>query len=779
MLKKAVLCQDLGEINELEKDNSMCENIFKIFGLAFLLTACVEEMPTEQHQPASSGDAVQFTAGLNGAKTRTIYGEELEDGSAIKVNWVQNDRVSVYGESALDGKRQGTYKVTAETGSAYAGNLQMLGSHGVQWGTESKSRFYAVYPSVSGDFTPLEGGGVSVPMSISNVQNNFFAWDDENGVWRGVQGSSEDDQTMTDAIMYACTDEIERTAGKVSLRFNPFSTVVKFRLEGVGVQNGITTGTNVFINRIDVTASNAIVGTFPLNIANGTASVAKENIKGSNTVIIKPYSIDPETGEIVNNLYVTPDEPIEFSVFTIPQPDVNISKWTITVETTHGTRTFTINSTADLLAGQIHKVNVPVLNNLETDFKFNPENWIAQLPTTVLLSELSIPGAWYSTNPSLNDAGVGYQASSEIAVNGVTTRQTDLEAMYAAGIRAFNIDTRLTIAPGLDSDSFDNKYTSDNYTNGNLVLTCAGTEVEETERFIVTYPTGVMNSLLSVESAISSLGSIISRPENQDEFIVIVLTIAEKAKTHSSKTYGTIDSEMMLHAIADVLNGSIKNYIYDKKITEETTIDDVLGKIVVKVNINDVNFYNVSSKTVADKYKTYKAPMMITYGQMSTGYEDYPIVSAIDYSVNDNLHYVSCQAQSTTTAGFTNRKTAIDNVTDIAFNNYTPEQNDDKNDLKKHAWYQLGIGGAASSYEKKNNEYTYVAEQLNLHTYNIIKEKLDNKTYSPVGIVLMNQATNDTESVYSSQLIDAILTLNARIKMEQATAGGSVEGPLP
>lgn len=760
----------------------MSRNIFKLFGLALLLTACVEEIPNEQHQPASSGDAVQFTAGLNGAQTRTIYGEELANGSAIKVNWVQNDMVTVYGESALDGKKQGTYKVTAETGSAYAGNLQMVGSYGVQWGTESKSRFYAVYPASSGNFTPLEGEGVTVPMSISEVQNNFFAWDYENKVWCGVQGSSEDDQTMTDAIMYACTDEIDKTAGKVSLTFNPFSTVVKFRLEGVGVQNGATTGTNVFINRIDVTASNdvKIVGTFPLNIANGAASVAKESIKGSNTVIIKPYSIDPETGEITNNLFVAPDEPIEFSVFTIPQSGVNISSWTVTVVTTHGTRTFTIDSSANLTAGQIHKVNVPVLNNLETDFKFNPENWIAQLPTTVLLSELSIPGAWYSTNPSLNDAGVGYQASSEITdANGVTTRQTDLEAMYAAGVRAFNIDTRLSIAPGLDSDNFDNAYTSDDYDNGNLVLSCAGTEAEETTGYIIKRPTGVMNSLLSVESAIGSLGSIISRSENQDEFIVVVLTIAEKAKTHSNKTYGTIDSEMMLHAIADVLNGTVKNYIYDKKITEDTTIDDVLGKIVVKVNINDANFYNVSSKTVADKYKTYKAPMMITYGQMSTGYEDYPIVSAIDYSVNDNLHYVSCQAQSTTTAEFTDRKTAIDNVTDIAFNNYTPEQNDDKNDLKKHAWYQLGIGGAASSYEKRNNEYTYVAEQLNLHTYKIIKEKLDNKTYSPVGIVLMNQATNDTESVYSSQLIDAILTLNARIKMEQAAPGGSVEGTLP
>lgn len=773
-------------------DRVMKKNIFKIFGLACVITACVNEMPDNGSQVPSSGDAVNFVAGLGSSQTKTVYGAESTDRKSIKVNWVENDQISVYGTNAAKGREQGTYKVTSvltnEAGYSYAGDLQMTGDHGVQWGG-GRSSFYAVYPSTSGSFESLaDGSGVKVPVSISGVQNNFFTF--ENNTWTGVQGNSESNQTMTDAIMYACNTGEDGdgllSGATVNLQFKPFSTVLKFTLNGVGTPSGKT---KVYINEIDVIAPTGtnISGTFPLTIKSDKTATAGTITNGSGTVIIKPYSIDETTNETVNNICVEADDIIEFCVFTVPQENLNLSGWKVRLVTSHGTKTFTIsdataNVNAKLLAGQIHKVRVPVLATLEDDFKFNPEEWIAQLPTAVYLSELSLPGSWYSTNAELNDAGVGYQESSVTTIDGVEVRSTDLGAQYKAGIRAFNIDTRLSIKANLDSDDFDNNYSTEDYNpdpaKSSLVLACAGTETEEVEDYyFFVRPTGKMLAIgKTVEQALIELGQLISLEENQDEFIVVVITVAEKGKTHSNKTYGTTDSKMMLKAISDVLNyDSVKKYLYNDHITEKTTIDDVLGKIIVKVNINDSAF--CTGTTVNSAYTSYTAPMMITYAEMSTTYTSYPMACGLDYKANSSLNYIAHQAQSTSSSNLSSRKNTITSISDIAYNNYTPEQNEDPNDQKIHAWYQLGIGGSYDSYKGRNNEYTYIAQQLNKHVYDIIQTRLNNKTYAPVGIVLMNQVTNSNESVYSKQLIDAILTLNAKMRLEAAK--GTPPTPAP
>lgn len=785
----------------------MTKNLFKILSLVLFVTACVDEVPVDHPQVANPGDAVQFIAGLNQTDTKTIYGEEVQTNgiaTAIKVNWVQNDLVSVYGVDALDGRKQGTYKVTAETGSPYAGTLQMQGDHGVQWGAED-SRFYAVYPSASGDFKSVENG-VEVPMTINTVQNNFFTY--ENGTWRGVQGNTEDDQTMTDAIMYAFSDAEVKNGTTVNLQFKPFSTVLKFTLAGVGTPSGKT---NVYINEIDITApSGSIAGKFPMTInPNGTATAgAIEN--GSQKIIIKPYSKDA-SGNIVNNMYVGADDKIEFSVFTIPQ-DLNVDQWKVTIVTSHGTKTLTINGTAagnngKLLAGQIHKLNIKKLDNLEDDFKFNPEEWIAQLPPTVYLSELSLPGSWYSTNV-------------EDAFQVVTNNSTNLEGQYAAGVRAFNIDCRLSIAAGLDlEDDFGNvkDYREvekiGDYTDGNLVLACAGTENQHVTASWLGggVPNGTMDSIgKTVEEALIELGKLISKPENQDEFIVVVLSISDKPKDHSSITghyyYGTTNPRMMLEAIVDVLTKeNVKQYLYTEDINADTTIEDVLGKVVVKLNINTTNAKTIAYGTASEDNLTpiAGAHMMISEGSMvsSDEYATGDIVKGNFSSVNQpklicgnhykeiDFIYYNHQAQKTYNSGssptITQRQTAINSILEIASDNYNA-----KPSVK--AWYQLGIGGSLDGSTIANlattmNQYVYkkVMEKMGytfdqgLTSNNLItpdtangntsgdpKITETNKDITPVGIVLMNQCLNT--SCYGPKLIEAILMLNAKLKMNKA-----------
>ncbi len=793
----------------------MIKNIFSIICLGLLLVSCMDEVPGDKPTIAAPGDAVQFVAGLKNVDTKTIYGDENADGKSIKVNWVKNDLVSIYGSEALEGRQQGTYKVTSvneQNGYSYAGELEMQGTHGVQWGAES-SMFYAVYPSTSGNFTNDGNGGVKVPMTINAIQSNFFTY--SGGVWRGTQGTSPDDQTMVDAIMYACSDGKVSSGSTVSLQFKPFSTVLKFTLNGVGTENGATTQTKVYINEIQLTApSGNICGTFPMAIASsGTASadVTPANMtNASNKIIIKPYSDRyAASGTVDNNIYVSAEDKIEFSVFTIPQTGLNLHGWKVTIVTSHGTRTFTINSptgtNAQLLAGQIHKVNVPVLDNLEDDFQFNPGEWISQLPPAVYLSELSLPGSWYSTN-------------TEDAYQVVSNGSTNLEGQYAAGIRAFNIDCRLSLAAGLDMDNafgnittggwlqevcdYRTKESISHFYDGKLELVCAGTEKEETERYmlVANRPTGKMTSIgKTVEQAMIELGELITRPENTDEFIEVIISVSEKVKDHDGRaaqvpyyTYGTINPRMVLEAIAYVLNkDSVKKYLYKDHITEDTTIEDVLGKIVVKVNMNTSNekilSYGLTSGAVNDNFS---APMMLSMGSMATensgdivagnfisyNSEEAPkMICGLDYK-EGTLRYHNHQANGTGQNGqptAAQRQNIVKEIMNVAASNYSATPH-------IRAWYQLGIGG---SY---NGDYERLAEDMNSFMYMEVMKKMGYSfnnngslvtddsgnpvvgatNITPVGIVLMNRCLD--EGCYGPQLIDAILKLNAKLKMDKA-----------
>lgn len=804
----------------------MKKNIFKILGLVCFATACVEEMPNNGSQVQSPGDAVQFVAGINRSETKTIYGEEVDlsdSRKGVKVNWVVGDMISVYGTNADEGREQGTYKVTSVStnpdGYSYAGDLQMIGDHGVQWGGE-KSSFYAVYPSTDGTFTAT-ANGASVQTAINATQSNLFTL--SGTTWSGVQTNAEGTQTMTDAIMYACNTGTDGSGlvndGKtpVNLQFKPFSTVLKFTLNGVQTPSGLT---NVYINQIDVTAPDGttIAGSFPLTINSDATASAGTITNGSSTVTIKPQSLDANN-TLVNNILVKPGEAIEFSVFTIPQANINLNGWKVRLLTSHGQKTFTINASttdvnAKLKAGQIHKVKVPKLNSLNDDFEFNPEEWISQLPVTVYLSEISMPGAWYATD-------------TEHAYQVITNGSTDLEGQYAAGIRAFNIDCRLTVntdiyvgnANGLtgtpaiwdyiDTDWCKYKDNEAHATDGTLVLACAGTEEGELGK--------VSSISMTVEQAIIKLGEIISRTSNQDEFIEVILTISEKPFTENTvRDYvrGTVNPKMMLKAIAQVLNkDTVKPYLYQGHITENTTINDVLGKIVVKVNMNTSNDKIVSyGKTTVDGVQkpdeNYVAPMMLSSGSMAANsdyisgdiiagtfntYTKPAMICGHDYKEGTLLYY---NHQANNTSGdnqptIEQRQTAIYAIIDQASTNY-------KNSIK--AWYQLGIGGV------EDKDYTTIAETMNQYVYQKVMTKMgysfnddgsivtetvtnedgttstipsideESQDISPVGIVLMNQCLS--ADYYGPELIDAILKLNARFYMQRAeeAQGGTSQG---
>ena len=762
-------------------------------GMVCFLSSCIEGLHDFDNVLPAPGEEVSLSASLNTPKTRTVYG--AEGAESIKVKWVHDDLITVYGTTCS--VNQADYKVktyvkgddgqvteeimpstpnTNADGQNYADELVKVGASGVQWGNQSVSDFYAVYPAISGKITPT-ANGVTVPASISPQQYNSFSL--VNGILTGVP-FNEENRTygMDNAIMYAYTKDAAPTDGNgnpttVDLNFKPFSTVMKFHISSwygdtsSGLQSD-QTGKSIKVNSITLTAPYNIAGNFNLSL-NGESASAQAGT--TNKISIIPSE------EIV----WTYGQALEFSAFVIPVSGQSISKdWKVTITANDGARTFSLKpqSTADnkavIEAGMIHKLNVAGFPVAAT-WTYNPATWLTTVPRNVYISDISLPGAWYATDS-------GYQGGS-------------LSDQYSAGIRAFNIDCRLSIKEGQSAKS---SYSESDYSN--LALVCAGTEVEEVRLAIFT--TGKLSyGGKHVQEAIKELGGLIANSTNSEEYIEVILTVSQKPKTRSSTTYGTIDPKMVLRAITEVLNhDDVKGYLYGANkgevISPKTTIGDVAGKIVVKVNMN-TSAANIRSWG-------YEAPMLISEASMApeasgnvTAGNFTSINSSEMYWSNNFItdptasgymqyHYHQCQntTGSNGNASVDNRKTAISDVLSKSYELY--------NDNTHNSMFQLGIGGWTSDNDSGK---TNLSSQLNPYVYGIVNSMLTGQAYNgtvytpaPVGAVLMNFATAgtsvDNDVRDTRKLIKAIIDLNGKYFLNRdsnkpawpSEDGGSDEG---
>lgn len=779
-----------------------------------LMASCTkDEMQADPINP-NEGKEVVFSSSI-GEATRTLYAEE--NGSKIAVKWVDGDLISVYGSTCA--VNQSDYTVKAATGTEttdgvstnyyYAESLTKTGDVGVQWGSEATSDFYAVYPSVGDNqFTKVDGG-VKVQTTVRPKQNVTFTKTtatDGTVTWVGQHyNGAASNPTMTDAVMYAYT--AGATSGKqVDLKFKPFSTVLRFTFKGykgyqMDGENKIEYTSTVAVNKIVLTAPKAnIAGDFELTINEDGASATQGT---SNTIEIYP-----------DYLPMKSNEQLQFDIFTIPtanvMPQDAEQAWKVQVVTEKGTFTFNlvpkkVNTPEDapiaglaLTTGALHKLTIP-LKTVTFDFDIPEYEWIRYIPRNVYLSELSLPGAWYATDTGYQSGNIGLLAdtktyaitTAEDGTESVTTTDTangiddGLEYMFSKGIRAFNIDCRLTIKAGMSVGDATGSWYSRAYvdneshvTDGTLVLACSGTEGGLL---------GSVNSIgMTVSDALVSLGKLAAA--NPKEFIEVIITVAEKPKTQSGYTYGTINSKMMAMAIANVLNSdAVKGYVYSNGVTPDTMVGDVLGKMLVKVNMNtsDANI-----KTFAQV-----APMLISEGSMVsdsgyvtssnyvtlgnfTTYNDPTMYWSNSYTPAKSMKFYYHQCQNTrdnvTTA---QRQTAVKNV--ILKSNETYSSN------AHNALFQLGIGGWTDDTDAGK---AALSATLNAYVSNVVSAMLaydasgeettgaawyyDGVYWkpTPVGAVLMNFATYDTYSdtkIYSAALVEKIRQLNTKFYLNR------------
>ena len=705
-----------------------------LLGLSLLaLVACNQENMPERPTP-TPGAEVKFGVSLNKTDvTRTIYGEEYtvkgEENTEkhfFPIYWVKGDKVLVTSPQCLNGRNTAQYKVSVppDKQQNYANSLDKIGAAGVQWGKEPTADFYSVYPADNASVQE----GTKFRLTMPNVQYDIL--------------DSKDNKAYADmnACFMKAVSEGVANGDVVNLTYKPLSTAIRFTLHGPSDGQG-QTDSKVIISQVVLKAETdkPIAGDFTVDMRTGTVT------PGENTYNeITLYTYYPSTG---GNLPLGRNESVELNAFVIPYENLVVSeKWKLEVTTAQGIYTIPLKGTTrdgKLMPGMIHRFKGK-LPSLPARDDWDPSNCMAKIPRNVYLSEISIPGSWNSLNKEFQYAANG---SSELDVNSVAKQKAAIIAQYNAGVRAFHIDTRwkapwaspvtgLSVANGADTW---NKIGISNYKKGK----------------------GMQDGHITFAPVLNCITSQVK----SNEYMMVFCTFAQNS-------YEKTEGEWM-KAISEAC-AKDPNVIDASKISANTVVGDVLGKVIVIVNCEKdpstiTNLPHGSSKCLF----TY-TPITLNEGNFhSLQWCEGKIMN----SATPTLKMYSSQAQTmatlTATSGFTDddrgycptldeRQGKSQNILNFSNENFG------KTNYEHAHWMYHGLGGY--SIDEGTGDHLInqkdVAQALNRWIDEKIKLMAANPTgdqtrYYPVGLVLMNYVTGDT---YGKSVVKDILSLNNKFR---------------
>lgn len=714
-----------------------------------IAASCKEELNPDKPINANPGDEVVFGAALPG-KTKTIYGEETKTG--FPIYWVNGDKVRVASPQCMSGRNTAEYKIAVDGDTQnYATSMTKTGDKGVQWGDAKTADFYSIYPSSAS--TKLEVSGQSVTTTLHVDATQFASTSTKNN------GTSDyfyaQPAEMGNVVMYAKATA-SKTDPAVELHYTPFSTVLEFEINAPTQITG-TQKSEITIQSLTLTAPTGtiIAGDFGFNFDGPSITPAATG--GSNAITM--HFLD-------NNQYTTvlstTKRTLKAKMCLMPISG-NLAGWKIEVNTSAGTFSKTLTETdkdgkrTDLIAGQVHKIKLPTLNYASQEWVYSLDSWIPTLPdyTNIYLSELSLPGAWYAGSKE------AYQATSNI---------TDL---WNAGVRAFAVECRTNsewIASGLFSGHWTPNYVCISGSGSNTTI---GSAYEG--------GTNITTVLESIKAVLKS---------HQDEYAVLVLSYADGG----SGGHRAEDHAYFLQGVANALSG-YTDIVYSGPITKNTTVGQVKGKVIVKVNID----YNLTkgNYTAANALISYN-PFLL---QISTDASTFahPYYSDLYWSnwadanktcaqVNTLTGISADEAASKFIWVFSSANRTQNDKGSLSYPTYTQRQTALKAmmdyskliyDASTHnVWFYFNCGGTLVTTNRWGNENepspTEFAKTMNLWLKNTINAKTDP---SPLGIVMFNQCTGANATYYGEDIIKAIIEMNSKFYLKHSgTSGGSTGG---
>lgn len=542
------------------------------------MSSCQDEMVENPATPAQTGAEITFGSSLTDleAQTRTIYGDEPVNG-AYPVYWVSGDEISIYCPEASNGTLV-NYKVTPNTSDATTSSAVTKvnpDEAGLQWGAADVHHFYGFYPASA--VTGTEDGKIKGHVPTTQ---NVDSWNPENNTAGGINYYGK---TNTDlAYMWAYGTANRSTMGNedVSLTFHPWMTVVQIKLPGP--VSGELKVSNFNIRAIDGSQT-VLTGDFicDMNPVEAGGNAPNYEAVGNTTGEVRnTISISGWNEETQDFITLTPNDTLIVRAYLLPVDEAiqNSRELQIRVQPLNGanlTRTLGYSGTAGSGATIVpHKVNTVILPRLRSE---GTNYWMSSLDRGIYLSELSIPGSKFSyLTPTNADSNAAFQGEA-------------IEQQFLDGVRGFIVQVGANATYNATRQGWGQYDCT--YTDATMPIFCGGGDD------LSDAITHIANALETAETSLNQGG----RDRNLECAVVMITYSGDNAVSADfTGDTGSWDGGPSIsdvggaeHVWMDAIANELKqlgedaaNRIYTGEITANTTLDDVKGKIILKVNTN-------------------------------------------------------------------------------------------------------------------------------------------------------------------------------------------------
>lgn len=599
-----------------------------ILGVLCFLASCSDDTLLKDDSSQNKGKEVQFGVAIDpGKSTRTYYGEKI--GNAYPLFWASDDRIVVSTPMGEEGNNQNKVydiQVAQKPGyqtETYAKAIVPSATTpvGVQWGEETneKGSFYAIYPYRA------ETRRRPVDLDESQIFHNTLDLNDDGSatatvlidpdqrIWRQPYDEDEIKHNTTDSpeptllnmygsnhsnVMWAQTDNVEY-GSEVDLLFKPLSTCLMFTFTN---PSGSASDVDAMIEDIKIVADNAKISG-PMQITFPKTGAPSNGIQGANTTqtpTLTPLSsytdkngnVWEETNQIEiwpwirSNQYQSGIHPIlrpgdTMKICAFLRPTANGTPYTVKpYDKTKGTgwyvevminnktyRASLVHNETQIQSGQIHEITMPPFDNLSA-WNYDAASWMNDIDDNVYLSQITFPGSWYSYSKNTGKAAEAYQ-------NYTIAEQLE------KGVRAFDLSTK-TSWTGFDNNPF----------NKNNYKTFDGIKISGTgSNTTATYNSGgsvngqVYYNGTPVGNAVQTIVDYI-RTKAPTEVGIIVLSY----EAGGDGGLRPIDYQAWMYGLQqmyDALPTATKAAIYSDEITSETTLGELRGRTILKINLGE------------------------------------------------------------------------------------------------------------------------------------------------------------------------------------------------
>ena len=678
------------------------------------------------------------------------YGDEPVNG-AYPVTWEDGDQIAIYCPEASNGNMV-YYKVTPdETDASHSSAVTKVNPDqaGLQWGAEEEHHFSAFYPADR--IVGLQNGKITAEIPVEQTPLSWKSTPNDAG------GTTYTGVANTDyAFMWAT--HLKSQGGDVAINFKPWVTILDVEINGPetadaeikmsAVQLVSTTGETLNGQfTMDFTAVENDRAAYPTYEQAGEPHATRSMI----TIQFYDQSLNNGRGDfitlnqgdkIVVRFYLLPkDTNYDTSARTDLQLRVAPYNSAVLVRTLNAAA----GSDEGTQAGGIlaHKVNKVILPSVS---QTGPNYWMSSLDPNIYVTELSLPGSKMSYQTAENVSGR----------NAVYYQDLSIAQQVTNGIRAFQIQTASSNEPA-------NWYELGSASDQVLYMTVAGNKTSTRFKDIVKE---IATGLKTAEDA----------GKNQ-EYAFILLTAA-LTECDSYGPFGRTEGKLawmdaIRNDLAEMVADEETYRLYTDEITPTTTIDDVKGHIIIKVNYNDDDMGN--HLTENDRIPAMFAKWGV-FDDVST-----PFTETSAYAINSMRWGTSHNVKNGALQWFYHEATSV------GYNNNGGEETHDQKIGNIEDMWERSIG-----YYNSNNDYSmwflndlggcYVngiyssgesqdgvsawTQEVGPYATRLLQNRTEDAT---LGIVLINYANPENE--HSGNLIQTIINNNFSFQLR--TRGSS------